>query len=185
MFSVFEDNLTAIYDYTVPVANEGAGVLLERVNTGVDAPVVGEQPSSSAWSTGAYVSRGYTVKSVDWTPSHTVFKEGQDYTALFSIQADAGYYISEETLFYINDTAVTPKEIIGSGAGNSALVALKFASAGDINADGSVDDIDAKLLLWHMSGIMPLTGEELKRADMDNDNSYDLTDVIKMLKNKQ
>jgi hypothetical protein len=55
---------------------------------------------------------------------------------------------------------------------------------GDINADGNIDDIDAALLLRHISGTKLLTDEELKRADMDGNKKYNMLDVIAVL-NKQ
>ncbi|MBO5561004.1 MAG: dockerin type I repeat-containing protein [Firmicutes bacterium] len=52
---------------------------------------------------------------------------------------------------------------------------------GDINADGNIDDIDAALLLRHISGTKLLTDEELKRADMDGNKKYNMLDVIAVL----
>ncbi|MBQ9519038.1 MAG: dockerin type I repeat-containing protein, partial [Firmicutes bacterium] len=140
---------------------------------------------TSPWTTGEHLSKGYSVKSVTWMPAGDTFVGGQYYTALFTIQADPAYYINENTEFYLNDTKVEPISISAGGTpGNTATVSITFAQKGDVNADGSIDDTDAALVLKHLGGIELLTGENLKCADMNNDGEYDIRDAIEILKNK-
>ncbi|MBQ8942176.1 MAG: S8 family serine peptidase [Firmicutes bacterium] len=55
---------------------------------------------------------------------------------------------------------------------------------GDINGDGTINDIDAALLLKHISGILTLTPEQSARADVHKDDSIDMLDVIAIQNNK-
>ena len=56
---------------------------------------------------------------------------------------------------------------------------------GDINADGSVDDVDVKTLIRCLGGIERFYGDPLKRANMNNDGTVDMLDVVKMLEKYQ
>ena len=49
---------------------------------------------------------------------------------------------------------------------------------GDINSDGKIDDVDATLMLKHISDISKLNEEQLEHADVNNDKEIDLLDVI-------
>ena len=174
---VDSEQLLLIYAYTVPVPNGGAGERLKKVNTGVDLPEAGEELSTAAWNTGAYVPKGYHVREVEWTQT-----DSGDLAAVFTIDAYIGYFIDEETQFFLNDTAVVPDKINDSGtAGNSAVVSLIISKTGDINADGVVDDADAALLLKHLSEAGPLTGLMLERADITEDGETDMLDAVTML----
>ncbi|MBQ9604094.1 MAG: InlB B-repeat-containing protein, partial [Firmicutes bacterium] len=67
---------------------------------------------------------------------------------------------------------------------NSYTTYLKYVyKQGDIDGDGDVDGTDAALYLKHLNGdaAYRLTTEQLKRADMNYDGSYDMLDVVAIL----
>ncbi len=53
---------------------------------------------------------------------------------------------------------------------------------GDVDNDGDVDNVDAVLLLKHLSGILTLTNNQLALCDCNMDNTVDLTDTTAILK---
>ena len=55
---------------------------------------------------------------------------------------------------------------------------------GDIDSNGKIDDVDAALLLKHISDISKLNDEQLTHADVNNDNKIDLLDVIAIQQSK-
>lgn len=177
IFSKNTDYLVAIYPYTIPVPNGGAGERLERVYTGVKAPSAGEELSTQAYNTGIYVPRGYRVRKVEWSQNDNGYP-----VAKFTIDADIGYFIDEKTKFFLNGAEVEPDEITDSGtAGNKAVASLVFSEKGDVNADGTIDRTDAALVLKHISGTKLLAGENLNCADINNDSECDIRDVVKIL----
>ena len=52
---------------------------------------------------------------------------------------------------------------------------------GDVNMDECITDADAKLYLKYLSGIYSFNAEQLKRADVNFDEYYNMLDVIEML----
>lgn len=71
------------------------------------------------------------------------------------------------------------KEWLDSSNANASGYCIEYeADYGDINLDGVVDDIDAALLLKHLSGVILLDSEQLARANANTDNKIDLLDVI-------
>ena len=54
--------------------------------------------------------------------------------------------------------------------------------SGDINADGSVDSVDALLALRYSMQMQDLTAEELERADINGDGVVDATDALLILR---
>ncbi len=53
---------------------------------------------------------------------------------------------------------------------------------GDVNDDGTVDKIDAALVLKHVSEISELTEQkQLAASDYNTDGSIDMTDVVGIL----
>jgi hypothetical protein len=56
------------------------------------------------------------------------------------------------------------------------------AGLGDVNNDGSVDVIDAIMVLKHVVGVEALTAEQIPRADMNKDTQIDVIDAIKILR---
>ena len=54
---------------------------------------------------------------------------------------------------------------------------------GDFDKDGYITDADAEMLLKHIGGIGLLDSEQLERADLNNDGSIDMLDVIEILNN--
>lgn len=49
---------------------------------------------------------------------------------------------------------------------------------GDVNGDGKVDELDQIAINEHISGEKPLTGEALKRADVDENGNVEITDAL-------
>jgi hypothetical protein len=60
----------------------------------------------------------------------------------------------------------------------------KVYTAGDVNADGNVDKIDAALVLKYLSSGYFLNGQQLTAADVNGNKSVDMSDVIKILQNE-
>ena len=58
-------------------------------------------------------------------------------------------------------------------------------AVGDLNGDGSVDAVDAQLLADHLTGKVPLTDEQLSRADMNGDGTTDISDIYEILSRKE
>ncbi len=56
------------------------------------------------------------------------------------------------------------------------------ALLGDVDNDGDLDNVDAVLLLKHLSGILTLTNNQLALCDCNMDNIVDLTDTTAILK---
>ncbi len=52
---------------------------------------------------------------------------------------------------------------------------------GDVDGNGKVNDTDAAMLLEHIGGAGLLDGEQLKRANLNNDGKIDMLDVIAIL----
>ena len=55
---------------------------------------------------------------------------------------------------------------------------------GDINTDGSITDEDARMLLGYISDSSLLTPKQFRAANANEDNKYDILDVIWILQNK-
>ncbi|MGN0462775.1 MAG: dockerin type I repeat-containing protein, partial [Ruminococcus sp.] len=67
---------------------------------------------------------------------------------------------------------------------DSMLIAFydgKTYIAGDIDASGTVDNIDAALLLRYLSGISDLTSPQIAAGDVNKDVSVDMIDVIEII----
>ena len=62
-----------------------------------------------------------------------------------------------------------------------AFYGVGVFSAGDINGDGAVDELDARLLLAYISNTAYLSPEQLAAADVHADSSVDMLDVIEIL----
>ncbi len=62
-----------------------------------------------------------------------------------------------------------------------AFYGVKVFSAGDINGDKVVDELDAKLLLGYISNTVYLSREQLEAADVRADNNINMLDVIEIL----
>lgn len=70
----------------------------------------------------------------------------------------------------------------GVEAPDSMLITdYKVYKLGDINGDGTVDNMDAKLLLKHISNIESLSDEQITAGDYNSDKSVDILDVIGIL----
>ena len=65
-----------------------------------------------------------------------------------------------------------------------AFYGVKVFSAGDINGDKKVDEIDAALLLRYISDLEALTDEQLEAANVHADDNVDMLDVIQILNTK-
>ena len=77
---------------------------------------------------------------------------------------------------------IVAKNSMGETFSNSG-VANKFTIILDINASGINDQVDAAMLLRHLSGIEPLTDDQYSRADIDGNGEVNMFDVIAILKN--
>ena len=62
-----------------------------------------------------------------------------------------------------------------------AFYGVRVFSAGDINGDKVVDELDARLLLSYLSGTAYLTPQQPAAADIHVDSSIDMLDVIAIL----
>ncbi len=51
------------------------------------------------------------------------------------------------------------------------------AAPGDVNGDGQVDLIDARMVMQHYNGELSLDGGQLKSADANGDGKVNLMDV--------
>lgn len=64
----------------------------------------------------------------------------------------------------------------------SVLELEKKVIAGDVNGDGTVNNLDAATVLKYDAGIINLTEEQLKRADFNKDGKVDNVDAAAILK---
>ena len=62
-----------------------------------------------------------------------------------------------------------------------AFYGVKVFSAGDINGDKVVDELDAALLLRYLSGLELLSDEQLEAANVKADDTVDMLDVIAIM----
>ncbi len=61
---------------------------------------------------------------------------------------------------------------------NSLAKGIKVISFGDINADGAIRQEDADRIKDALSGVVPLTGEEQRRADANQNSAVDRSDWL-------
>ena len=52
---------------------------------------------------------------------------------------------------------------------------------GDVNQDGTIDMLDYVLILSHVRGTKPLSGEALTLADVNHDGNVDMLDYVLVL----
>lgn len=64
----------------------------------------------------------------------------------------------------------------------TVTVALSGGFTCDLTGDGKTDNADLTVLLRHVAKIAPLTGENLKRANVDGKGGVDAADVKYMAK---
>ncbi len=95
----------------------------------------------------------------------------------YGIYVVEGYYTNQspsrcppETGWKSASTSISPAPTL-SRAG------CLCAGIGDLNDDGSISVIDARLLFAHASGCSMLTAEWLERADIDDDGDVDEDDA--------
>lgn len=62
------------------------------------------------------------------------------------------------------------------------VISENVIKAGDVNADGSVNALDIFAAIDHILGRTALEGAALTRADMNNDGSVDISDVLQIIK---
>lgn len=82
---------------------------------------------------------------------------------------------------------VSEKKVDDDAKGTAPMIfayceILKHGIAGDVDESGSVDSIDARFLLKHISGIETLSEKALGNADVNGDGNIDLLDVSTILK---
>jgi subtilisin family serine protease len=82
-------------------------------------------------------------------------------------------------------TGAVPNTKAGYGKADAvgALAAITGGqqTAGDVNNDGQINSFDAILVMRHLSGAVPLTGNALTAANADGDGDVDNDDVDKIL----
>ncbi|GEM_PF-3110508 len=70
--------------------------------TGIDEPVVGEKPDTTAEIAGDAATAGYTVSSVTWSPSDATFKADKPYKVTVRVKLNEGASVGTGAVFLIN-----------------------------------------------------------------------------------
>lgn len=77
---------------------------------------------------------------------------------------------------------VTDATMTIGAATERAAVRVILATLGDVNGDGKVNVIDARLAQQHADGVITLTGMQLLAADVDQDSDVDADDATAIAK---
>ncbi len=77
---------------------------------------------------------------------------------------------------------VTDATMAIGAATERAAVRVILATLGDVNGDGKVNVIDARLAQQHADGVITLTGMQLLAADVDQDSDVDADDATAIAK---
>lgn len=102
------------------------------------------------------------------------------FTAKATGTANIGLTFTE--IFDPSDAEITPVITAGTVGITEASAATKL---GDVDKDGDVDNVDAALLLKHLSNLVVITDTvSLANADCDGVTGIDMRDVIWILNNK-
>ena len=114
----------------------------------------------------------------DFSPFEGTFVKGERYYTYFIIQAELGYYLTENTTVKANGATV--EDAFGPYAIATTLSAEAVAPAllGDANGDGEVDMVDATIVQRVATKIsVPFSGEQLMHADIDADGALTSVDA--------
>ncbi|MGN1317795.1 MAG: FN3 associated domain-containing protein [Lachnospirales bacterium] len=184
--NVLENSSLPVTSLTVPYLDEGSvlEVTAECINSitsvslKADVPKYGKPlPTEITPKT-----EGVNVveNSFSITPNDTNANVNGEYTITATLSIDENYALGENVAFSVNGTYVTPK-INDDGTYTVSYTYKTSKITADVNKDGKTDEIDAALVLRHLSEISILTDEQQAIADVDG-YGIDLIDVTAILK---
>lgn len=136
---------------------------------------------STAWAQGNDPGNGSAVTSYGDAADGTVYeisfkdlnvgsKDGVIYGEMNTVN---GHIIIGES---------NPVNVGGSGGDAGTGVAASETLYGDVNVDGSVDNLDVTLINKYLLGTAELSEQGKKNADVDANGTIDTTDSLNILK---
>ena len=133
--------------------------------------------------------------SNDKTEDFETYEPGETYRYYVWFGLESSYTNeSGGKLYFADDVKAMETEHLTVTNNENANIGSLFAycyftitddiTIGDVNLDDIVNDADAKLYLKYLSGAYNFDSAQIRRADVNSDNKYDMLDVIAILNSR-